>query len=63
VVTAPFRAHLALLVVEQLYSDLGLAPFSMQEETKAACRVLLPVRKHQVVQYARIPPGGGVGCP
>jgi hypothetical protein len=41
----PFRAHLALLVVEQLYS--GLRPSRRSPYLDTGVFVLLPVRKHQ----------------
>jgi hypothetical protein len=48
VVTAPFRAHLALILVEQLVLARARAVLhDLEEETKEACRDRLPVRKHQ----------------
>jgi hypothetical protein len=58
----PFRAHLALLVVEQLVLARARAVLHARRNERAF-RGELPVRKHQVVQYARIPPGDGVGWP
>jgi hypothetical protein len=50
------------LLVEQLYSDLPvLAPFSIPGVP--AFSYCCVTRSEHVVQYARIPPGGGVGCP